>query len=103
MALAMPLRSLDSEYFTLLIVLERVNVERLKEYDPLEFEAVKLGPPWNGLRMANVIVTYAASEDMPKIVELHRADKPHEIIRLLSRGWKVHSTDFAGNYRDLQK
>jgi hypothetical protein len=77
----------ESGEFNLIVVLEDENIARLKEYDPAEIKWADLRE-YSGLKPRTIQIAYGTPEDIKRIIELVRQDKPIEAAQLISRGWK---------------
>lgn len=86
---AIPFQLNELEY-SVFIILENENLERLKEYDPAELSVRKFIvhiPPH--LKLRDIIIGYATPTDLEKIKEMAQADeKPTKILQYLSRGFR---------------
>lgn len=75
--------------FSIMIVLQDENIERMKEYDPAELSLPLLsGPFLNVLDLRDIIISYATADDYQKVTELCRRREPHKALKYLSRGFK---------------
>lgn len=84
-----PFRCSETEY-TLLIVMQDGNIERLKSYDPAEVPMDQMPTELTeGLKLRNVVLAYATREEVQKIVTDTQLGMPLTgILKMLSRGWK---------------
>lgn len=55
--------------YTLFVVLEEENLERMKAHDPVFIETPKLGSPWCDMRLYGVGIVHASAEDLAKANE----------------------------------
>jgi hypothetical protein len=79
---------INPQEYSVFVVLEEENLERMKAYDPAEFNLWKLGDSWLTLRLRDVIIGYATGPDSARVMELCRAGKPNSALRHLSRGFR---------------
>lgn len=91
--IAIPLQ-LDPVHYDLCIVLEDDGLERIKKYDPAEVVLAKLGMPWQALRIRNIVILYANTEEAKALMTA--ANKPEVVknLRALSRGWEFRPKDW---------
>jgi hypothetical protein len=74
----------------LVIVMGNDNVERIKQYDPVEVIWKEL--PWKlSSRVPHTIgISYATGEEMAAIEKLAAEGKSNEALALVTRGWQYH-------------
>jgi hypothetical protein len=78
---------LNSAEYSMFVILEDDNIERIKAYDPAEVNVPKMGD-WTRLKLRDVIITYATPQEVAEFTKLCTQDKALEAMRLLSRGFK---------------
>lgn len=64
-----PFRVSETSY-SIMVVLEKANLERIREQDPAEVNLSKLGGEWDTLTLKDVIISYATQKDQRKVMEL---------------------------------
>lgn len=78
----------DATHYSLMIVLQEGNIERLREYDPVEVPLTMLGPKFAGLQLRDVTVTYATDEDIREVERLGQQGDIRGALRYLTRGFR---------------
>ena len=80
--------SINEREYSLFVILEEENIERIKQYDPAEATVSKLGPPWTTLQLRDVVITYvAAGEEKDRFINMVQRGEINEALRMLSRGF----------------
>lgn len=75
--------------YSVFIVLQDENIERIKDYDPAEVPNVsRLPSELQELRLKDVLVGYATDEDVAFIERCAREGRPADGLRHLSRGFR---------------
>ncbi len=74
--------------YTVLVVLQADNIERIREYDPAVVTINSFGEPWNGMKLADVSITFATAEDEKEAFRLCREGMILEAVRFLTRGFR---------------
>ncbi len=103
--ITIPIQQNATEY-DLWVVLGDENLTRIREYDPAEIVTAKLGMPWRGLRLRNVMICYANTEEIERLVSAPtRAAVLLLIKEVLSRGFKFRPErgDHDGDYQPPRK
>ena len=85
--LAIPYKINSAEY-SVFIVMEAENIERLKAYDPAQFVLSKLGESWNKLKIKEINIGFATKKDLEEVIKLCQEREPMKALRFLARGWK---------------
>jgi hypothetical protein len=101
---SLPFRINDTEY-SLFVVFEDENIERIREQDPAEVHLPLLGDRWyKELRLRDVIITYANAEDLKTFHDLCMQDKAREAMQFLCRGFRYRPDrgDNDAMYRSLK-
>lgn len=70
---------------SLLIVLEDVNIERIKDYDQAEIHWNQLPLKYRIKEPATIGIGYATPDEVLQITKLVHAGKPHEAVKLVTR------------------
>lgn len=78
----------DATHYSLMIVLQDGNIERLREHDPVEVPLTMLGPKFAGLQLRDVTVTYATDEDIREVERLGQQGDIRDALRYLTRGFR---------------
>ncbi len=72
--------------YSLMIVLQEGNIDRIREYDPAVVVMREL-PPDMG-QLVDVVVTFATTEDAAFIEECGRTGRISEALKRLTRGYR---------------
>lgn len=98
----LPLQLSDDEY-ALYVFLESENLERMHAYDPAVVTTRALGESFARLRCKEVVVGYAAAEDLATVMGMCREGKPVEALRHMTRGFRYRPDqgDHDGPYLSL--
>lgn len=78
------------------IVLDEENVERIQQHDPFDFNSRKAPGVLTIALPLQVTIAYARKDEMSKIQEL--CADPSELVKYLSRGFKVTASDHDRPY-----
>jgi hypothetical protein len=102
--LLLPVQTSPTSY-TLFIVLEDTNLERLREHDPAQVELSKMTPPWPSLHLDDFVIAYAAVEEVKLFKELVQADRVGDAVGMLSRGFRFRPDkgDHESGYVSIKK
>lgn len=73
--------------YNLFVILEDANVERIKQYDPAQFDARKLPEEWHACTLDVIIIGYANAHDIAKVRELIGRGAAASAMEYLSRGF----------------
>lgn len=73
--------------YSMVVVLSEESLERIKVQDPAEVITAMFGAPWTGLRVCDVIITYATREDQPTIDDLVARKDVSALLKFLTRGY----------------
>lgn len=82
-----PLERKDGTYTVFMILGDR-GIERIKDHDPAELTLLKLGAPWNGKKLRDIIITYASPEEVKKLDAAAKTGDVVEVLKYLTRNWK---------------
>lgn len=98
--IAIPFQVSDTHY-SVVLVLQDDNIERIKSCDPAVFESGKvLVEPFKSLKLADVMLAYASKEDTIRLQSV--GEDFQAIMKILCRGWS-HRPDLgdhdAGEYQ----
>lgn len=85
--LILPLPRTDGK-FELVVVLEDENIERIKRYDPAQFEMEKVTEDGERIGLARLTIAYASPADLLWIRELVERGKNGEALKFIARGWE---------------
>jgi hypothetical protein len=88
--------------YSIFVVLDDDNLERIKKYDPAEIVTKSLGPPWTGRKLKDIVITYATAAEQAQVIAMCREGRIREALRLLTRGWQYRPDrgDYDGPYLD---
>jgi len=84
--IVIPFQLNDREY-SVFVMLQDDNLERIRIYDPAEVQINKLGERFQKLKLKDVIIGYGTDDDQRKVLELCGAGQPREALKYLSRGF----------------
>lgn len=76
----------SATHFSLMIVLLQEGIDRIRAYDPAEVPLKEI-PPMPGT-LKDIIITYATPEEMQTVIQLTKAGKGFDALRLLTRGYR---------------
>lgn len=82
--LTIPFQVSETEY-SIFVVLENDNLDRLKAYDPAEIVLTKFPPAWQALKLKVVVIGYATPEEAARLQD-PKADT-RALLRQLCRGF----------------
>jgi hypothetical protein len=74
--------------FSVFVILETENLERMKANDPAQLNMWKFPTPYSGLKLRDVIVSTPTVEDTSKALGMIRRGDPAAALEYLSRGFK---------------
>ena len=91
--------------YNVFILLEDENVQRIKKYDPAQWEPKKMGGIWSNLRLNTVLIGYANAVDAAKVLQLAQSGKTDEALKMLSRGFEFRPDlgDHDNPYESVQR
>jgi hypothetical protein len=80
----------DSDHYSVIVILQNHNLTRIAAYDPAEvpMSAVSRSPIVDGRRLRDVIITYATDEEAHEVQRLARQGDFFEALRLVTRGYR---------------
>ena len=99
--IVIPLQVSETAY-SIIVLLEDDNLERIKAYDPAEITIRKLG--LSHLRLQDVVIGYATAQEAAQVAAIRdRAEIP-ELLKKLSRGYQYRPDkgDHDGPYLSLK-
>lgn len=79
--------SVGAGQFSVMVVIEAGNIERLKANDPAEVSIAKLGPPWIDLMLKDVLIVMPTPEDAARAMAMATSGNGPAALRFLSRGF----------------
>lgn len=82
-----PFKVSDAQY-SLYVILEPENIDRIWQHDPAEVTLNKLPAPWSEMKLKDVVISFATPSDMEEVHRLLAANKPQDALRFLSRGFR---------------
>ena len=74
--------------YSVFLVMGESNVQRIKEWDPAVFSPLKLGHPWNSMKLRDVVIMYASPGEIELLDQVKSLEQLKDYLRLLSRGFK---------------
>jgi len=83
----------DQKSYSLFVILEDSNIDRIKKYDPAEVTVDKIGSSWSTLKIKDVVIMYASQEE---VMEISQSRNPIALLRKLSRGF-VYRPELGDN------
>ena len=84
--IALPFQISETEY-SIFLVLQDENFERIKNYDPAEFDTRKVSDEFLDLILRDVIIAYATAEEAAKFIQMVMDDRGIEAMKMLSRNF----------------
>lgn len=100
-----PIQTIDGRY-DLFVIADDETMDRMKEHDPATIELLKLGHPWNTMKVRCVHLMYATQEEIDKLVlKSDTAVKLKATLKILRRGWKCRPEkgDSDAPYQSIDK
>lgn len=89
--ITMPIQVAPGEY-TVFIVLEDENIAQINRHDPMQVNVGKLGPPWDGLKLLDIVIAYLApGADTTEFHRLIGRGQTRKALAHLTRGM-AHET-----------
>lgn len=82
------------------IVLDEENISRIQDADPFELDMAKMGTYTMEFPF-RIHICYARSDDQRFKELIEQRDMP-ELLKYLSRGFKITGRDFDGNYTHVR-
>lgn len=82
-----PFQISKTEY-SIVVLLENDNMERIREHDPAEITIKKLPPEWTRLKLNAVLITYLGPEEKDRFLALCDDDRVQQALRFATRGWR---------------
>ncbi len=97
--------AIDDKHYSVFVVLEDENLERMRAYDPAELVLSKVEGNFPGKRLKDIVIGYATAADVAEVLRLANDGKPREALKYLSRGWafKPEAGDYDGPYLSVKK
>ncbi len=85
----------SSTEFSIFILLQDENLERMKEYDPAEVtvDKIVIGSDFHGLSVKDILLGYGTNDDLITATELIQGGEHIKALRFLSRGFKYRPND----------
>jgi len=98
--LVIPIQSSQNE-FDIFVVLEDLNIERIKAYDPAELRVGALPPIWQRLKVKTITLLYATKEEVEDLKATNDEKALTSVLSHLSRGFQYRPDkgDYDGPYR----
>lgn len=101
--MALPMEIAPGVY-SIFLILEAENIERMKMNDPAEFNMYKLPPPWSEMTLRDIVILTPSAEDLAVAMKLFDEDKGAEAMKFLSRGYRFRpELGDGGAYAHLGK
>ena len=73
--------------FDLFVALNKSNLERMRSYDPANFEISKLGSPWNQKTLNTVIIGFVSKHDEEKVTAWLKSGRAGDALLYLTKGF----------------
>jgi hypothetical protein len=99
---------LNASQYSVFIVLQEENLERIRQYDPAEVSLAKvheLQPQrFEGLKLKDVLIGYGTDADVREALHLLATGAVRQGLQLLSRGFRYRpdAGDHDGPYKSLR-
>jgi hypothetical protein len=102
-----PFQFNNTEY-SVLVILQDENLERMKQYDPAEVSIAKVleqRPALQKLRLRHIHIGYGTESDMQECSRMISEGNLHGALALLSRGFRYRPQDgdHDGPYKSLRE
>ena len=78
----------DSCCYDVWVFLEQENLDRIKEYDPAEWDLDKMPGNWRHLRLRKVVLAFASGQEIQRLMQSASRTEVIKLCKELSRGWK---------------
>lgn len=100
----LPLQVNDTQY-SLYVVLEDENIERIKAYDPAEVRTGSMPELWRSLQLKDMVILYANPKEAKECLVMCQSGQPMEALRKLARGFRYRPDlgDHDDAYLSLKK
>jgi len=101
---SIPYRTSETEW-TMFVILEDDNLERMKRYDPAEIFMDLLPPEWDmKLKLKAVVIGYANRADLDTVHRLFQNGDLAGALKFLSRGYQFRPDkgDREGEYESIR-
>ena len=94
----------DESSYNVFLVLEEANVERIRAYDPAQFDFSKLPQEWQAKRVNLVLIGYATNEELATLHGVISREGLGAALQLLSRGfqYRPEAGDNDENYGEVK-
>lgn len=73
--------------FSVFVVLEAENLDRMKANDPAQINVWKMGEPYTRLKLRDVIIASPSADDAAKALAMIRSGQPRKALEFMSRGF----------------
>lgn len=87
--IAIPMQVTATQY-DIIVVLEDINIDRMKKYDPAVIDMDKFKSVVGDLKIREVVLLYANEEETRRLSSSTGGDDSKEILRSLIRGYEDH-------------
>lgn len=84
--LTIPLLMDGEDSYTLCIILQQGNIDRIKAYDPAEIDVEDFPREIRRLDIKNIQIMYATKEEMDEFIA--HPDQTYPLLKKLARGWQ---------------
>jgi hypothetical protein len=94
----------NASQFSLFVILNDENIERIREYDPGEVVLSQMPAKWQRLKLKDIVLMFCPQEDVPKFIELVNKEGPQAGLKMLARGFR-HRPDRGDDdeYKSLRE
>ena len=94
----------DESSYNVFLVLEEANIERMRVYDPAQFDFAKLPQEWQAKRVNLVLIGYATSEELATLHGVIAREGLGAALQMLSRGFRYRpeAGDNDENYGEVK-
>jgi hypothetical protein len=77
--------------YSVFVILQDDNLERIKTYDPAEITLNKMPDPWISMKLKDILIGYASESETADLLACNDEESRQSFLRRLSRGWKFRS------------
>ncbi len=89
----------DPRQYSVMVAFDEEGLDRLRKYDPGELVLSKLGPPWTGLKLKDVVITFCNADDLERVKRWCTVGDVKSAYKWLTRGWQFRP-DLGDHDRD---
>lgn len=101
--ISIPVARKDNTY-DVFIVMGNENLRRIVSHDPAEMDTLKLGHPWNTMKLRTVVMMFGTDEEREDLLKCKNHKDVQDALKKLSRGFKYRPEmgDHDGPYYNIK-